>query len=147
MPHRVEFVGSAAGVSYYDDSKATTPSAVVAALAGFSSVVLIAGGRNKGLDLGAIAAEVRSRMTTRIVGVVAIGEAADEVVAAFGDHTVTTAPSMERAVAEAAALAGEGDAVLLSPGCASFDWYGSYEERGEDFARVVRARIEDREAR
>jgi len=146
MPHRVEFVGSAAGVSYYDDSKATTPSAVVAALAGFSSVVLIAGGRNKGLDLGVIAAEVESRMTTRIAGVVAIGEAAEEVLAAFGHYTVASAPSMERAVAAASALASAGDAVLLSPGCASFDWYRSYEERGEDFARVVRARIEGREA-
>jgi UDP-N-acetylmuramoylalanine--D-glutamate ligase len=147
MPHRVEFVATDGGVSYYDDSKATTPSAVVAALAGFSSVVLIAGGRNKGLDLGAIATEVRTRMTTRIAGVVAIGEAADEVAAAFRGFTVTTAPSMKAAVAEASALASEGDAVLLSPGCASFDWYGSYEERGDDFARVVRARIEDREVR
>jgi UDP-N-acetylmuramoylalanine--D-glutamate ligase len=147
MPHRVEFVAVDAGVSYYDDSKATTPSAVVAALAGFSSVVLIAGGRNKGLDLGAIPAEVRSRMTTRIVGVVAIGDATDEVVAAFRGYTVTTASSMECAVGEAAALASEGDAVLLSPGCASFDWYRSYEERGEAFARAVRARIEAREAR
>ena len=86
-------------------------------------------------------------MTTRIAGVVAIGEAADEVVSAFRDYTVTTAASMEAAVAEASALASEGDAVLLSPGCASFDWYGSYEERGDDFARAVRARIEDREAR
>jgi UDP-N-acetylmuramoylalanine--D-glutamate ligase len=147
MPHRVEFVASDGGVSYYDDSKATTPSAVVAALAGFSSVVLIAGGRNKGLGLAAIATEVRARMTTRIAGVVAIGEAADEVVAAFRGYAVTTAPSMEAAVAAASALASEGDAVLLSPGCASFDWYGSYEERGDDFARVVRTHILDRKAR
>jgi UDP-N-acetylmuramoylalanine--D-glutamate ligase len=144
MPHRVEFVASDSGVSYYDDSKATTPSAVAAALAGFSSVVLIAGGRNKGLDLGAIATDVRTRMTTRLSGVVAIGEATEEVIAAFRGYLVATAPSMERAVAEAAALASKGDAVLLSPGCASFDWYSSYEERGADFARVVRARIGDR---
>ena len=65
MPHRVEFVASDEGVSYYDDSKATTPSAVVAALAGFSSVVLIAGGRNKGLDLGAIEVEVRGSRERR----------------------------------------------------------------------------------
>ena len=145
MPHRVELVAAAAGVSYYDDSKATTPSAVVAALAGFSSVVLIAGGRNKGLDLGAIEAEARARKSTRIAGVVAIGEAADEVVAAFRGYPVTTAASMELAVASAAAFASEGDAVLLSPGCASFDWYRSYEERGEDFARVVHARIAEQE--
>jgi UDP-N-acetylmuramoylalanine--D-glutamate ligase len=145
MPHRVELVAAASGVSYYDDSKATTPSAVAAALAGFSSVVLIAGGRNKGLDLGAIEVEARARTHTRIAGVVAIGEAADEVVAAFRGYPVTTAASMELAVASAAAFASEGDAVLLSPGCASFDWYRSYEERGEDFARVVRARIAGQE--
>jgi UDP-N-acetylmuramoylalanine--D-glutamate ligase len=147
MPHRVELIGQIAGVSYYDDSKATTPSAVVAALAGFSSVVLIAGGHNKGLDLAAIEVETRARRSTRIAAVVAIGESADEVVTAFHDYLVQTASSMELAVAAAAAFAGQGDAVLLSPGCASFDWYRSYEERGEDFARIVRARIAEQEAR
>jgi UDP-N-acetylmuramoylalanine--D-glutamate ligase len=146
MPHRVEFVASDAGISYYDDSKATTPSAVIAALAGFSSVVLIAGGKNKGLDLGAIALAARTRPTTRIAGVVAIGEAAEEVLEAFRGYTVTTASSMERAIAEAAGLASEGDVVLLSPGCASFDWYRSYEERGDDFAKQVHALISRRKA-
>ena len=71
--------------------------------------------------------------------VVAIGEAADEVAAAFaGRRPVVTAGSMAEAVAAAAALARPGDAVLLSPGCASFDWYTSYGERGDDFAAEVR---------
>ena len=135
LPHRVERVGESGGVGYYDDSKATTPSAVLAALAGFESVVLIAGGRNKGLDLGAL-----REGAGRVRSVVAIGEAAAEVEAAFaGAAPVQRATSMVEAVSAAAGAARPGDAVLLSPGCASFDWYRSYAERGEDFARTVAA--------
>jgi UDP-N-acetylmuramoylalanine--D-glutamate ligase len=134
LPHRVVLVGEAGGVRFYDDSKATTPHAAAAAIAGFDSVVLIAGGRNKGLDLGMLAGSAGS-----IRAVVAIGEAAPEVAAAFaGVRPVTRAASMDEAVRAAVGLARPGDAVLLSPGCASFDWYGSYGERGDDFARAVR---------
>jgi UDP-N-acetylmuramoylalanine--D-glutamate ligase len=135
LPHRVELVGEARGVRFYDDSKATTPGAVLAALGGFDSAVLIAGGRNKGLDLSALA-----RSSARLRAVVAIGEAAPELVAVFaGLAPVVEAPTMAEAVTAAAALARPGDAVLLSPACASFDWYSSYKERGDDFARCVRA--------
>ena len=134
LPHRVALVGEAGGVRFYDDSKATTPHAAATAIAGFESVVLIAGGRNKGLDLGGLAASASS-----IRAVVAIGEAAPEVAAAFdGVRPVVRAGSMDEAVRAAVELARPGDAVLLSPGCASFDWYGSYGERGDDFARAVR---------
>jgi UDP-N-acetylmuramoylalanine--D-glutamate ligase len=133
LPHRVALVGEAGGVRFYDDSKATTPHAAATAVAGFGSVVLIAGGRNKGLDLGVLA-----ESAGRIRAVVAIGEAAPEVAAAFdGVRPVTRAGSMDEAVRVAVDLARPGDAVLLSPGCASFDWYGSYGERGDDFARAV----------
>lgn len=138
LPHRVQLVGHSGGVGYYDDSKATTPASVLAALQGFDSVVLIAGGRNKGVDLSVLA-----EGAGRVRAVVAIGDAAGEVEAAFaGVRPVTTARSMDEAVAAAAALAKPGDAVLLSPGCASFDWYSSYAERGDDFARAVAARSE-----
>jgi UDP-N-acetylmuramoylalanine--D-glutamate ligase len=134
LPHRVALVSDAGGVRWYDDSKATTPASVVAALQGFESVVLIAGGRNKGLDLGPLAAEA-----ARVKAVVAIGDAADEVARAFeGVRPVVTAGSMDEAVALAGERAQPGDVVLLSPGCASFDWYGNYGERGDDFARAVR---------
>jgi UDP-N-acetylmuramoylalanine--D-glutamate ligase len=134
LPHRVALVGEAGGVRFYDDSKATTPHAAATAIGGFESVVLIAGGRNKGLDLGVLAESAAS-----IRAVVAIGEAAPEVAAAFdGVRPVSRAGSMDQAVRVAVDLAGPGDAVLLSPGCASFDWYGSYGERGDDFARAVR---------
>ena len=134
LPHRVTPVGEAGGVGWYDDSKATAPHATRAALRGFDSVVLIAGGRNKGLDLSELAEEA-----DRIRAVVAIGEAAGDVAAAFdGVRPVRTATTMDDAVAEAASLARPGDVVLLSPACASFDWYGSYGERGDDFTRAVR---------
>ena len=133
FPHRVALVGDAGGVQWYDDSKATNPHAALAALRGFGSVVLIAGGRNKGLDLSVLA-----DAADRVRAVVAIGEAAPDVEKAFaGVRPVTVAASMEDAVRAAAAYAQPGDAVLLSPGCASFDWYGSYSERGDDFARAV----------
>jgi UDP-N-acetylmuramoylalanine--D-glutamate ligase len=133
LPHRVTLVGEAGGVMYYDDSKATTPDATLAAVAGFTSVVLIAGGRNKGLDLHELAAAAE-----RLRAVVAIGDAAPEVEAVFtGVVPVRTATSMDEAVAAAHELARPGDTVLLSPGCASFDWYRSYGERGDDFVRAV----------
>jgi UDP-N-acetylmuramoylalanine--D-glutamate ligase len=135
LPHRVELIDDAGGVRYYDDSKATTPASVVTAVSGFDSVVLIAGGRNKGLDLGVLA-----DVSDRIRAVVAIGEAAGEVEAAFaGRRPVVRAASMDEAVTLACQQAVTGDAVLLSPGCASYDWYGSYAERGDDFARAVKA--------
>ncbi|HZU71596.1 MAG TPA: UDP-N-acetylmuramoyl-L-alanine--D-glutamate ligase [Acidimicrobiales bacterium] len=133
LPHRVALVGDSGGVRFFDDSKATTPASVLAAMSGFDSMVLIAGGRNKGLDLSVLSSEA-----SRVRAVVAIGEAAGEVEAAFaGLRPVETASSMREAVAKAAELARPGDAVVLSPGCASFDWYGSYAERGDDFARAV----------
>lgn len=137
LPHRVALVGEAGGVRWYDDSKATAPHATRAAVRGFESVVLIAGGRNKGLDLRALAEE-----SDRVRGVVAIGEAAAEVASAFdGLRPVREASSMDEAVAAAASLARPGDAVLLSPACASFDWYHSYAERGDDFVRAVREHL------
>jgi UDP-N-acetylmuramoylalanine--D-glutamate ligase len=133
LPHRVSLVGECGGIRWYDDSKATTPASVLAAVAGFASVVLIAGGRNKGLDLGSLASAVPP-----VRAVVAIGESAADVEAVFtGLVPVTTAVSMDAAVEAAASWARPGDAVLLSPGCASFDWYSSYADRGEHFASIV----------
>lgn len=138
LKHRVEPVGTVNGVTYYDDSKATTPHAVLSALSGFGSVVLLAGGRNKGLDLSVLAAEAG-----RLRGVVCFGEAAHDVAEVFatppgGSPAVRIVESMEDAVRSAAQLAEAGDSVLLSPGCASFDCYESYAERGDHFAACVR---------
>jgi UDP-N-acetylmuramoylalanine--D-glutamate ligase len=140
LPHRVTPVGQSGGVTFVDDSKATNPHAALAALAGFDSVVLLAGGRNKGLDLGVLRGEA-----ARIRAVVAIGEAAGEVAEAFeGVRPVRRAGSMAEAVRLGAELAEPGDTVLLSPACASFDWYSGYAARGDDFAREVAALLESR---
>lgn len=140
LPHRVSPVATLDGVTFYDDSKATVPHATLAAVGGFDSVVLIAGGRNKGLDLGTLA-----EGADHIRAVVAIGEAATEVSVAFdGVRPVEVAHSMAEAVATAARLARSGDVVLLSPACASFDWYASYAARGNDFAAAVHALEETR---
>ncbi|MFM7069719.1 MAG: UDP-N-acetylmuramoyl-L-alanine--D-glutamate ligase [Actinomycetes bacterium] len=133
LPHRVELVAEIDGVRWYDDSKATAPHATLAALTGFDDVVLIAGGRNKGLDMAVLGDEA-----DRVRAVVGIGESAEQVVGALPGRPSVIAQSMEHAVAAAAELAGASGVVLLSPGCASFDWYGSYAERGDDFARCVR---------
>ncbi|MXZ30249.1 MAG: UDP-N-acetylmuramoyl-L-alanine--D-glutamate ligase [Acidimicrobiia bacterium] len=134
LPHRLELVAQTEANRWYDDSKATTPDAVLAAAGAFDSVVLIAGGRNKGLDLRRLAGAASVR------AVVAIGEAAGEVCGAFVDgRPVHRAADMERAVATAAELARPGEAILLSPGCASFDCYASYQQRGEHFASLARA--------
>jgi UDP-N-acetylmuramoylalanine--D-glutamate ligase len=133
LPHRVALIRDTGGVQWYDDSKATTPASVVAAIRGFDSVVLVAGGRNKGLDLS-----VLRSVAARLRAVVAIGEAAPLIEEVFrGLVPVTIATSMDDAVARAHELASPGDAVLLSPGCASYDWYRNYGERGDHFARLV----------
>jgi len=97
-------------------------------------VVLIAGGRNKNLDLNQLASE-----PSRMQGVVAIGDDAHLVSQAFtGVCPVTIATSMKEAVAVAASMASPGTSVLLSPGCTSYDWYSNYNERGDDFQLQVR---------
>jgi UDP-N-acetylmuramoylalanine--D-glutamate ligase len=134
LPHRLSLVGDDGGVRFYDDSKATDPHATAAALRSFDSAVLIAGGRNKGLDLSVLADEV-----AHVRAVVGIGESGPDVVAGYeGTVPVALADSMDAAVAAARSFARPGDAVVLSPGCASFDWYRNYGERGDDFARAVR---------
>ena len=143
LHHRVARIGNAGGVQYFDDSKATNPHATLAAVRAFDSlegqVVLVAGGRNKGLDLSVLRA-----LAPRLRGVVAIGEAAEDVESAFtGLVPITRADSMRGAVSAAARSAKAGDVVLLSPACASFDWYSSYAARGDDFAREV-ARMSER---
>jgi UDP-N-acetylmuramoylalanine--D-glutamate ligase len=134
LPHRVALVGEARGVQWYDDSKATNPDATLHAVGSFESVVLIAGGRNKGLDLSVLAGAA-----AHVRAVVALGEAAPEVHQAFeGKVPVAVAASMHEAVQHADTFAEAGDVVLLSPACASFDAYASYAERGDDFAAEVR---------
>ena len=131
--HRLECVGTINGVEFYNDSKATTPHATLAALRGFEETVLIAGGRNKGLELAVLADAAES-----VHSVIALGESASEISAVFaGLRPVIQAADMHQAVSLAEAVAGPSMTVLLSPACASFDMYDSYAARGEDFTREV----------
>jgi UDP-N-acetylmuramoylalanine--D-glutamate ligase len=135
-PHRRTAVGAWGGVAWVDDSKATNPHAALAAVRAYPSVVLIAGGRNKGLDLSPLVAAPTVRR------VIAVGEAAPELVAADPSGKVEVAFDMEQAVAKADDAARWGDTVLLAPGCASFDQFSSYRDRGERFTELVLARKE-----
>ncbi|MBT8192974.1 MAG: UDP-N-acetylmuramoyl-L-alanine--D-glutamate ligase [Acidimicrobiia bacterium] len=130
-PHRRSVVGVWDGVTWVDDSKATNPHAAGAAVDAYDSVVLIAGGRNKGLDLSSF---VNGRTVRHVV---AIGEARDEIAAAVGQRPIHEAETMEGAVEVAARVAEHGDTVLPAPGCASFDMFESYAARGLAFAAAV----------
>ena len=135
--HRRKVVGEWAGVTWVDDSKATNPHAASAAIRCYPSVVLIAGGRNKGLDLAPVVAPSNIRF------LIGLGESGPELLSRSAGRPAYLADSMEQAVAMAGECASSGDTVLLSPGCASFDMFGSYAERGEVFGRLVREHIDN----
>jgi UDP-N-acetylmuramoylalanine--D-glutamate ligase len=135
--HRLTEVGQLAGITFWNDSKATNFHAVEAALSRFSTpVVLIAGGKSKGGDL----AGFMHRIAPKVKHVVLIGETSAEL--AFHASTFriahTTAASLPEAVRRAMELATAPDHVLLSPGFASFDMFRGYADRGEQFERLVR---------
>ncbi|HZA60273.1 MAG TPA: UDP-N-acetylmuramoyl-L-alanine--D-glutamate ligase [Actinomycetota bacterium] len=134
-PHRGTVIAEIDGVRYVDDSKATNPHAALASIAAHGSVVLIAGGLAKGVDLTPLAAAA-----PQLTGVVAIGEAAPQIVSIFdGLVPIRRAETIDEAVAEAAGLAAPGGTVLLAPACASMDMFRDYRERGDRFAQAVRA--------
>ncbi len=128
--HRRRRVLTHAGVDYIDDSKATNPHAAISAIDSYDSVILIAGGLAKGLDI----AEIVRRPSIRAAFV--MGESAEVLAASAPDRTEIVG-SMDDAVRRAVAVAREGDVVLLSPGGASFDMFSSYGERGDRFAEAV----------
>ncbi len=133
-PHRIEYVETIDGVRWFNDSKATSPHASAVAIKSFQNIVLIAGGRHKGLDLHELANQPQ-----RVKAVVAIGDDALEIERAFdGVCRVVRGGSMPEAVRLARTIAVNGDVVLLSPACTSYDWYNNYMERGEDFMQCVR---------
>lgn len=129
-PHRRTVVAHAEGVTWVDDSKATNPHAALASIAGYPSVILIAGGRTKGLD-------PRPLVTAPgVKAVIAIGEACS-MLAEAGGARVAVADGMKEAVDLAREKSEPGDTVLLAPGCASFDMFESYAARGDAFADAV----------
>ncbi|HRH81051.1 MAG TPA: UDP-N-acetylmuramoyl-L-alanine--D-glutamate ligase [Thiobacillaceae bacterium] len=136
LPHRVEWVAEVGGVRYYDDSKGTNVGATLAAITGFDRpVVLIAGGDGKGQDFSPL----RQGMN-HARAVVLIGRDAPAIEAALaGTAPLQRAADMDDAVRQAAEMARPGDAVLLSPACASFDMFRDYKHRAELFVKAVQS--------
>jgi len=141
LPHRLQFVCERDGVRYYNDSKCTTPEGAVVALDAFAprTVVLLAGGSDKGVGfapLGAAAAE-------RAKAVIVFGETREKILHAVAESRPERAPALERAADLPAALerarrhAERGDSIVLSPACASYDQFANYEQRGDLFVRLA----------
>lgn len=137
QPHRCEFVAEVNGVTYINDSKATNVDAVEQALRALKGpVVLIAGGRDKALDFSTIKEVIARKVKLAVL----IGETADALNAAWsGVVPCQRAATMADAVRVAARHARQGETVLLSPACASFDMFQNYEHRGDEFKRQVLA--------
>jgi UDP-N-acetylmuramoylalanine--D-glutamate ligase len=137
LPHRVEWVTEINGITFFDDSKGTNVGATCAAIAGLPpKVVLIAGGDGKGQNFGPLQQQVQRNAR----GVVLIGRDAPIIAAAIKAANVPLlgADTMQEAVAKAFSAAHPGDAVLLSPACASFDMFRNYIHRAEVFVDAVR---------
>jgi len=146
LPHRLQPLGTFHGRRFFDDSKATTPEAAIAALEAFEEpVVLLAGGYDKQVDLGPFAEAI----ARKVKSVVLMGQTAAELERQIGEclgpgkggrlrrDRILLAPEFDSACATAFAESSPGDAVVLSPGCASYGWFNNYVERGEAFAAAV----------
>nr|WP_267498578.1 MULTISPECIES: UDP-N-acetylmuramoyl-L-alanine--D-glutamate ligase [unclassified Pseudomonas] len=139
LAHRCQWLRERDGVSWYDDSKATNVGAALAAIEGLGAdidgkLVLVAGGDGKGADFSALRAPVAAHCRA----VVLLGRDAERLAQALGDSVpLIRVGSLDEAVQQGAALAQPGDAVLLSPACASLDMFKNFEERGRLFAQAV----------
>jgi UDP-N-acetylmuramoylalanine--D-glutamate ligase len=139
-PHRVQPIGRVNEVEYFDDSKGTNVGATVAALTGLGAdhrIVVILGGLGKGQDFAPLAAPVARHVRAAVL----IGQDGPQIREALSDCGVQLldATTMQDAVGKAAGLAHAGDAVLLSPACASMDMFKDYADRAEQFVQAVRA--------
>jgi UDP-N-acetylmuramoylalanine--D-glutamate ligase len=136
VPHRLELVAERNGVRWINDSKATNTAAARRGIAAYDAPLhLILGGSPKGEDFGPLIGELPASVRS----VYLVGEASDQIAAALdaARRRYTRAETLARAVELAAEDARPGDVVLLSPACASYDQYANFEERGEDFRRLV----------
>lgn len=136
VPHRLEFVRKKNGVFFINDSKATNVSSLSRSLASFKKnpIILIAGGKDKGMDYAPVAPLVQNRVKILIL----LGEAKEKLNRAIGDFAETyLVGTFEEAVLLAYQKSRSGDIILLSPGCASFDMFRNFEERGDYFKKLV----------
>lgn len=140
LPHRMEWLGEAHGVNWFNDSKATNVGAALAAIQGVPAerVILLAGGQGKGQDF----TPLHKPMAQRVRRVILFGEDAQQIAAVVPNETeIVFVEDMPAAVRAAAAKAESGDAVLLSPACASFDMFSGYEQRGDVFRQTVQEQV------
>jgi UDP-N-acetylmuramoylalanine--D-glutamate ligase len=140
LPHRLECVAEKDGVKWYNDSKATTPESAIASLMVFEQpVIIIAGGYDKGVAFDKLGPKIAQRAKAAIL----IGQTAQKIAASIADSSesntkVKFAHSLTEAVNLSNQLTVEGDVVLLSPACASYDMFDNFEHRGQEFTRLVR---------
>jgi len=137
VPHRLELVTEVKGIKFINDSKGTNTDASIKALESFEEpLILIAGGRNKGSDFKEFAVKIKEKVSKLIL----LGEATREIrdaVVEIGFENIYEVTDFQEAVTKAFVLAKEGDVVLLSPACASFDMFNNFEERGNVFKELV----------
>lgn len=136
LPHRLEYIDSIDGVSWYNDSKSTTAESVTVAVSAFSGGVhLIAGGKDKGCDFSV----VNTAITTFVKDIILIGEAADRMESQWmGLAPIYRCNTLKDAIDLAKVKSNSGENVVFSPGCSSFDMFSSYEERGAIFRQLVK---------
>ncbi len=135
LSHRMSFVRTINGVSFYNDSKATNTDAVLRAIESFDEdIILILGGREKGTDF----AQLTGHVKTSVKSIIAIGESKQNIIDTFKTICpIHNVDSMKEAVQKAYGISKKSDIVLLSPACASFDMYENYGQRGTDFIAHV----------
>ncbi|MFL3005307.1 MAG: UDP-N-acetylmuramoyl-L-alanine--D-glutamate ligase [Candidatus Neomarinimicrobiota bacterium] len=138
IPHRIEYVKTIMGVEYINDSKATNINSVIVAIKTYNKpIILLLGGVNKGIDFGLLIPHIKC---SSIKTILAYGEAGEQIKSALGDAVrLFIVNDLNSAVKNAHSIAQPGDVVLLSPGCASFDQFKNFEERGDFFKSKVKA--------
>jgi UDP-N-acetylmuramoylalanine--D-glutamate ligase len=140
LPHRCQEVLNSNNVRWINDSKGTNVGAAIAAINGLAhkkNIIWLAGGEGKGADFSALLPVVKAKVKHSIL----MGKSAQNIADVLVDLPVTIVSSMQEAIILANTLAQENDLVLLSPACASFDWYKNYEHRGNDFTNEVKTQI------
>ncbi|MGI9534930.1 MAG: UDP-N-acetylmuramoyl-L-alanine--D-glutamate ligase [Thermodesulfobacteriota bacterium] len=135
LPHRIEYIGNHLGLDVYNDSKSTSPDATLKAMDSISPpIILLAGGKDKGTDYSVLKTSINKKVKHLIL----FGEAKTSIKDQIGDSVCTTiANDLEEAVKTAFSISSENDTLLFSPACSSFDMFKSYEERGEEFKKIV----------
>ena len=137
LPHRLEFIRNLDGVDWINDSKGTNVDSVWYALGSFNKpIILIAGGRDKDSNFTIL----KERIQQKVKAVILLGEAKDKIEKAFeGIQNIFQVSSLEESIKKARSLADSGDVIMLSPACASFDMFQNFEDRGDQFKKMVNA--------